>query len=400
MVVTELVVNAASETQSIALEKGWNIVSFNVLPATSTPQTVLETICAEEKFIVLEDEEENTFEENGTADIEIIEETEGYKIRVTSDCNMLLSGQFVQLPLNIEVFEGSNLISFPYTEAVDAMQVIQPLIDAGILEKVQDEKGNAIEYWGNSIGWVNEIGDFNPGEGYVVQASGSGILTIAENYEKSAMLLSEKLETNYFQTQYEGNGLNHMNINIQGLNDGTFEFGDEIAAFDGDICVGAVKLIETNINKGVASIQASLSDDDETNGFTEGNSIEIRVWKTSDNSEETQTVEALEGDLNYEPHASVFVKFSTANLTEINELALMEMKMYPNPARDRVSLQFSKLPESGTQIILLDITGKQLLTQEVESDREILNVSTYAPGIYFVRTTMGSDSRVDKLIIN
>ena len=35
------------------------------------------------------------------------------------------------------------------------MQVFQPLIESGILDKVQDEKGNSIEYWSNSIGWVN-----------------------------------------------------------------------------------------------------------------------------------------------------------------------------------------------------------------------------------------------------
>ena len=50
---------------------------------------------------------------------------------------------------------------------------------------------------------------------------------------------------NHFKVGYEGNGSDHMNINIENLNACNLKAGDEIAAFDGEICVGAVKLSES-----------------------------------------------------------------------------------------------------------------------------------------------------------
>ena len=202
------------------------------------------------------------------------------------------------MPLNIEVKKGWNLISFPVNGSMDAMQVIQPLIDAGILDKVQDEKGNSIEQWLNN-NWRNGIGNFNAGEGYMLQANKSGVLTINDVSEKSGVFVTERLEPTYFKVSYEGNGLDHMNINIVELNETNLQVGDEIAAFDGKICVGALKLTENDFINNAVSIPVSASDSNGTNGFTKGNSIELKVWKNETNGEVKLLSKVIEGEICY-----------------------------------------------------------------------------------------------------
>ena len=143
---------------------------------------------------------------------------------------------------------------------------------------MQDEKGNSIENWGRPMGWINGIGNFEEGEGYLVQVSQNIMLPILENYEKSGNIVANNLLSAYFNVDYEGNGSGHMNINIGNLYQAGLKVGDEIAAYDGEICVGAVKLIENNLKVNAVSLTASLSDENGLNGFTEGNPIEIRVW--------------------------------------------------------------------------------------------------------------------------
>ena len=356
------------------------------------------------QLIEVQDELGNTYKNKANKgwinNIGNLQKPEGYKIRVKSPCVLEITGQPISLPFNIEVKNGWNMISFPYNGTIDAMTVIQPLIDAGILEKIQDEKGNSIEYWGESVGWINSIGNFNEGEGYIVQVNNNGILSINESYQKSGLLFAEASETSYFSVDYEGNGSDHMNINILDLHDTELQIGDEIAAFDGEICVGAVKINNTHFTNNVVSVHASVSDQEIPNGFIEGNAIELRFWSAEANKEIQLFPEVFEGDMIYNKQASVFITLNNQTTNVTDEFNSIKIDMYPNPARNNVTLRFSTLPKMGTRIILTDITGKQLLSREVQSTHEVLNIQSYPTGIYFVKTIIGDKYRVNKLIKN
>ena len=125
-----------------------------------------------------------------------------------------------------------------------------------------------------------------PGRVICYRPNKSGVLTINDVSEKSGVFITERLEPTYFCVSYEGNGIDHMNINIVELNETNLQVGDEIAAFDGEICVGAVKLTENDFNNNAVSIPASASDPNGVNGFTEGNPIELKVWKNETNEED------------------------------------------------------------------------------------------------------------------
>nr|WP_321356797.1 LamG-like jellyroll fold domain-containing protein [uncultured Draconibacterium sp.] len=387
-------------TQTIQLEQGWNIFSTAVVPDDPNMEVIHSVLVDNKDLFKVQNEEGKTYEKIRSAwinNIGDIKQTEGYRIRVKSACNIDITGTQVSLPMNINLKAGSNLISFSYDGSVDAMQVIQPLIDAGALEKVQDQKGNSIEYWGAEIGWLNGIGNFIVGQGYQVQVNSDVVLTIGDMYEKSVSI-NEYPETVHFQPEFQGNGSNHMNINLFGFDESHLTIGDEIAAYDGDICVGATTITASNFGEKAVSINASSTDKGESNGFIEDNNIELKFWDSESNEVTDFNLSVVNGELTYSMHSSIFIKFEDQLLDGENES--FSIDMYPNPAINNVNVRFSQIPESDAQLLLLDMNGKQLQSRQVQSTLETLDISSYPTGIYFIKTIVGDFIKTNKLIKN
>jgi hypothetical protein len=249
------------------------------------------------------------------------------------------------------------------------------------------------------MGWLNGIGSFAPGEGYLVQVTQNDMLPIFADYEKSTQLVANNLQPSHFNVDFAGNGLGHMNINIGNLLQYGLKVGDELAAYDGEICVGAVKLSESNINMNAVSIAASASDKKGTNGFTEGNPIELRVWNMHKRAVFHPQIEVLKGNMKYQKHTSLFVKLINKETIGANEFESIKIDMHPNPASNQVSILFSALPERGTKIELTDMAGRQLMVREVQSTEEVLNIQPQPAGMYLVKTISGDNYTVRKLII-
>ncbi|MDT8373450.1 MAG: T9SS type A sorting domain-containing protein, partial [Bacteroidales bacterium] len=82
------------------------------------------------------------------------------------------------LSQTITLKEGWNILSFTTTPDNPSMlDIVNPLITAGTLLKVQDEAGDAIVQL-PVLGWVNGIGDFQITEGYNIKVSEDTQLSI------------------------------------------------------------------------------------------------------------------------------------------------------------------------------------------------------------------------------
>jgi hypothetical protein len=167
-------------TQAISLKKGNNLVSAYVAPVKPNVTLVMKPLVDNLQLTKMSDESGNEYAKNSgwVNNIGDIQKTEGYLLNLASSTTFLVTGRMVKLPLDIPLKSGWNYISFPKTVAVDAMTVIQPLIDQNKLVKVQDESGNSIENLKRLGGWKNGIGNFVPGKSYRVNVSADAILTI------------------------------------------------------------------------------------------------------------------------------------------------------------------------------------------------------------------------------
>ena len=383
--------------QNINLNKGWNIISSYLIPLNENMGSVMEKLRIEGHLVRVQDESNNTYEDLGVQlgwvnNIGNYQKTEGYKIRVENDCNMEIAGLKIELPLNITLHNGINLISFPVEGSFDAMLVIEPLINSGILEKVQDERGNSIENWKNT-GWINGIGNFKAGEGYIIKVNENGILTINDISQKSTTYFADIYNTEHFKVDFIGNGYAHMNINVVDLNNSGLKTGDEIAVFDNTICVGAIKLNELHFKSNRVSIPASSSETNILNGFIEGNSIDFKIWNKDLNTENKLIPETINGNMIFKKQESVFIKLNLEeNLAE-------NVNIYPNPSSGNVSIRFLNLPEDGADIHIFDISGKQIFNRKIQTNIEVLNIENLPAGVYFIKTLLNKKNTTTKLIV-
>lgn len=393
-------------TQNFTLIKGYNLISSYVTPSNADAAIFTKPLRDQSLLVKLLDEAGNSLEDWGAFggwinNVGSIQKTEGYKIKVANNCTLQVTGRPVVLPLNIPLKAGWNIISFPRTDAIDAISVIQPLIDANVLVKVQDEAGNSIENWGIFGGWKNGIGSLASGKAYKIKVNAAATLTIQANYLKSALVKSMSVNTEYFFSSAEGNGTDHMNINLVGLNEAGLSAGDELAAFDGETCVGSVKLTAGNLEQGnVSLITSSSSDLINPNGFSDGNKIKIFAWNKLSGAESPVQVDLVSGQMVYEKNASTLVKMKTS-LTGIKSLnEQVRIDVFPNPSMGRFTVRFSEMPAWGSSIDIVDLSGKKVASRLVSQFSENFDLNSKSAGIYLVKMKLGSNEQIQKLIIN
>ena len=103
------------------------------------------------------------------------------------------------------------------------------------------------------------------------------------------LFVPDVLSQSHFTKVWDGNGIDHMNFYItSGSNEEVqLDINDEVAVFDGDICVGLTKLTKYYAPGEYISIETS-KDDDVTpsviDGYTPGNTYSVQVWDDSESS--------------------------------------------------------------------------------------------------------------------
>ncbi len=161
-------------TLVIPLHTGWNRISSWVIPSDLSLPAVFGQLMEDGHLIKVQDDSGNYFLkllsgiwQNTIGDYQM---DEGYYVRVNADCDLVIKGSCIILPLTVQLYAGWNMIPFPYRDPQAAMSVLQPLIDANVLIKAQDEAGNAIVKNLSGV-WIDGIGNFEEGESYYVRVA-------------------------------------------------------------------------------------------------------------------------------------------------------------------------------------------------------------------------------------
>jgi PKD repeat protein len=95
-------------------------------------------------------------------------------------------------------------------------------------------------------------------------------------------------------------------------------------------------------------------------------------------------------------YGSVIVPFTAVVQTGISDIGGQAIKIYPNPADDR--LYISRL-DAAADIILYDLAGQKLIDKKVDSNTDIsLDISYLSTGIYSLKIA-GQDINLTKMVI-
>jgi hypothetical protein len=108
---------------------------------------------------------------------------------------------------------------------------------------------------------------------------------------------------------------------------------------------------------------------------------------------ESESISPLSNDYNHQINTNL----SNTDLIDIDKEH--DFKLYPNPSRTNINVDFVKIPAQGTSIEILNVNGEKVFeTLQVSSSNEI-NISQFPSGIYIVRTFQNKLKTIKKLII-
>ena len=352
----------------VALQTGWNIFSSPICPGSQDMPGLFQPLIENGSLVKIQDESGNSFENWGIFgswknNIGSISVTEGYKIKVNRNDTLEVSGTPVKYPYAIPLKAGWNIAGYPQLTDFSGMNLVQQLADKGTLIKVQDEGGNSIENWGIFGSWQNNIGNFMAGEGYKIKVSADDTLWIYENYPKSSVLLPEIIATSHFAPVFNGNGMDHMNINLVGLPINILQVGDELAIFDGATCVGAVTLMPHHLHSQTVSIVTSATDNSGMPGFFEGNPFVLKLWNSENKQEfqlEPEIVKGTSTFIRNETTVASLEKYATTGLDGLFASEQPEINCYPNPFSDEITVEINLFNETGVHIEVLNQLGQQV----------------------------------------
>ena len=80
---------------------------------------------------------------------------------------------------------------------------------------------------------------------------------------------------------------------------------------------------------------------------------------------------------------------------------LVDVKMYPNPARQMVTMDISGNIGSRVELVVMNITGKEVLRQEFQTTGQIqFDMGKQVSGMYFVKLKVDGNEVVKKLILD
>jgi len=371
--------HADDSAATYPLLTGWNLGSFNIIPFDYDMEVIMDPLIVNGSLVQVQDESGNNLCNlpgvgwfNSIGDMM---HTEGYYININQDDDLVVPyNHLVLLPLDIPFTQGWNIMGFPYIGSANAQEVVQSLINSGDLVKVIAESGDAL--WYDSIlgTWINDIGDMNGGKGYFINVNADCVLTFVEPTD--CIATKQKLadsshpvnrESVHFQPVWNNNPFLPMNIYIYSVQipDITIEPEDELAAFDGNICVGAAQIESGNVISLIVSRDDPISET-VVDGFIEDNEILFKFWDSSENIEYSNfTSNVLYGNTTYYPLETSQFELTfqpTGNNSNPVPLITQIHQNYPNPFNPETNIAFSMKETGHVTIEIFNLKGQKVTT--------------------------------------
>jgi hypothetical protein len=199
----------------------------------------------------------------------------------------------------------------------------------------------------------------------------------------------------YFEACWQGNPYMPMHFAVE---PGDFLVpGDELAVFDGDLCVGALVCPDDPAQPFIITCAADDPDTDLVDGFISGHEYRVDVWKQNQNLV-YQNLDFILID-----GSPVFAQLATAVLSLENFLSvndkmsqnLMTLDIYPNPVNHQANIVFS-IPESGNvKLEICDFYGNvilELIKANFAQGEHELQFSTdhFSSGYYLLKYSLNN----------
>ncbi|MDX2431170.1 MAG: T9SS type A sorting domain-containing protein [Bacteroides sp.] len=82
----------------------------------------------------------------------------------------------------------------------------------------------------------------------------------------------------------------------------------------------------------------------------------------------------------------------TVGAVNIHEILTPALHIYPNPAREKLTLELSNMPGNASMVTIYKITGSAVYNARLVTERTEIDVSTFNAGLYFIKVDSGNST--------
>jgi len=106
------------------------------------------------------------------------------------------------------------------------------------------------------------------------------------------------------------------------------------------------------------------------------------------------------GSVTLQPFTSVVLMKDNNPASDIPIVeGTQSFEVYPNPCQGEFTVHFAKSPVTGSRIDIFDIAGRKVFSRIITKSYEEFNLSEVVAGLYLVKLIVGSEEKIQKLII-
>jgi len=383
-------------TQTYSLQYGYQFISTRVIPENQDILSICNEILDNLDFV--RNSAGSMLRKIGPMWINGIGNwitTEGYLFRMNAADELFITGYVIDPTTPIPLVTGYQFVSYLPGGSIDASVALATIIGDN-LDFVRNTTGQILRKIGPN--WVNGIGDMNPCEGYLVKMFAEDTLIYPDSKTKFTGI--SNTESVYFKFE-GGNAADPVfTIYIEGL-----EIGDEIAAFNGDNIIGAMKVNSQNAFDNDLSVFNTINSGE---GYTSGQPIILKVLDAS-----TQTLIPFEYIMT-DPYNEAYMKqvypsedglYSVIKITKsVNNIENVKeaISIFPNPSEGIINITIEGV-SGKVQIKVFDIYGNNCRFFEIEGTRNMttqqLDLKKLAAGVYFINFNGKNFNQVKKIVI-
>lgn len=392
--------------QAITIQPGrFNMISFNIQPVDAAMQNVFNDV--NQLKIVRDDAGQFYIPSYDINTIGSLQKGKGYQVLFSGDTDGTISNTGTALdPKTITLkltSDQSYMVGFPYQTRQPAAQVFQAIQDA--IAIVHDDEGG---YWIPELS-INTLGYIEPGKGvrlYVNEAVAFTYPELASNLGKRKFEADLQHDDTQYFSFYQSGQSEAMVIQAS---DFALNEGDEIAVFDGELCVGAA-VFTGSFPFLIPAWEGYASYD--IPGFTTGHPIELRYWNNT-NKEEFALSVAFENTDTFGASPLYLLQLKEMHTSEvepgIQPAAFALDQNYPNPFNPETTIRYHIPHTSEVRLTVYNIAGQTVrtLSEGVKQPGTYTltwNAANEAlhpveSGIYFMILEAGTFKQTRKLIL-
>lgn len=380
----------------ILITPGWSGISTYVNPANALVENIFAPVVSD--LVIVMGQVYMYWPDQGINTLINWNTHTGYKINVLDSVIVTISGT-LETEKIIPMPSGWNFIPVLSINNVVCTDLFTPLGDT--LTIVKEIAGTGL-YWPDQ--GIFSLSHLIPGKGYQLHIGHACSLSYA--------CTNDGIGTTAFQQEFVNNtSWNNVifspNSHIVAIDKKVLEklhIGDVIGVFTQQgWCSGMVEITGRDNNMGLTAFGDDPITVDFQDGFAEHELMKYRLFRPA----EEETYELTVTYDNSLPNTGWFAMNGLSKILELDMVTsidlcyptLAHISVYPNPANDKLIIDYIGTLPDFTQVEFYTLHGKLLKKIPLLQNKTTMNVSNFHRGIYFVKISNSKTVAIRKVVL-